>query len=183
MGLFESKESRILRESKVKAVEDEVMLKLSQCQLLDMITDNLINGEEWITTCQSYYDHCVRKVTIGEDFIEVKWFTDVQQTYVSGVSSNGTPQHSVKMVEEVHGKVAYSYTKSGYLPLHQYVSKVIENPKTGDVITVSVERVCYLWTLVVCERLQAKLPRCDFRKPFETSFEYVVPRLEWKDWF
>lgn len=165
------------REKAYKVAEDEVMQKLSQVQLLDLLVENVRNNDEdWVTKCQSYYDSRVRVVNIEEDMFEIKWRRVYQERVQVGTYQDGTPKIETRDAEEVFGRVGYSYTKSGYRPLHSY-----DNGIPGG--TVSSDRVCQLWTKVVHERLQAAMPNCEFSKVNGCSFTYQVPALTWEDWF
>lgn len=186
MALFDfGREKREAEEAKVKMVEDQIMQALAQCELLDMVIDNLLEDEEnpWITTCQSYYDDCKRVVSSGVDMFEVKWFVMRKEPAIVGYDEDGKPIQRMKDVEEILGRVGYSYTKSGYMPLHEYRSSITKNEKTGEKVVISAERMCELWVAVVRERMQAKMPACYFGSPVEAMFAYQVPRLTWKEWF
>lgn len=134
-------------------------------------------NEKWIAACQSYYDNCKRKVTIEPDGVEIKWYTSREEPYTG---SDG--QTHYKKTEDIYGHIEYSYTKSGYLPLHNHL-----NEKGKE--DVSVGKVCYLWASVVQEALQEKMPQCQFNDRikqdglYDASFTYQVPRPSWKRWF
>lgn len=160
MGLFDGG-------AKKEAAENSILQALSQLPILDDLVSTLMNNEEeWITNCQGYYDSRKRQVTIAADLFEIKW---------SDYHYEGERQ-----VEDVNGKVRYGYTSSGYTPLHNHV-----NEKGKE--DVSVGRVIYLWSSIVRERLQAKMPNCQFGSVTEyadhATFTYTVPALTWKRWF
>lgn len=160
MGLFDGG-------AKKEAAENAILQALSQLPILDDLVSTLMNNEEeWITNCQGYYDSCKRQVTIAADLFEIKW---------SDYHYEGERQ-----IEDVNGQVRYGYTSSGYTPLHNHV-----NEKGKE--DVSVGRVIYLWSSIVRERLQAKMPNCQFGNVTEyedhATFIYTVPALTWKRWF
>lgn len=167
MGLFDGK-------AKLESAENEVMQKLSQVPLLDDLIRNLLEeeNEPWIWMSQGYYDNCRRVVTIGPDAFEIKWVSYQKEQYIG---KDG--QVSTKRVENMQGRVGYSYTKSGYIPLHRYV---YDSGKKE----IPTQRVCCLWASVVRERMAAKMPNCMFHEVKEdASFIYIVPSLSFKDWF
>ncbi len=167
MGLFDGK-------AKKEAVENEVLQKLSQVPLLDLLIENVLKSDEpWILQCQSYYDSRKRVVSIDPDGFEIRWSGTHTEEYIG----NDGQAHT-KTVVDVYGQIGYSYTKSGYVPLHHYWS---ENVKGKD---VSTERVCYLWASLIRERMMAKMPQCDFGEVNDSAkFTYTVPALSFKDWF
>lgn len=161
--------------AKKDAVENEILQAMSDLEILDLLVKNVAAEAEeenpWITNCQGYYDNCIRTVTIAADMFEVKW---------SDISYERDAQGKEHRVENVNGRLAYSYTKSGYTPLHSHY-----NEKGKE--DVSVSRVIYLWTTLVHERLQSKLADCSFGYVREgdgfATFDYKVPALTWKRWF
>lgn len=154
MGLFDGK-------AKQERAENEVMQKLAACPLLDFLIDNILAADTWVQMGQSYYDSCRRTVKVEPDTFAILW-------------KNTTTEQNADSIKEC---IAYSYTASGYLPLHYYET---EDKKT----LVSTDRVCYLWASVVRERMAAKMPDCKFGHVNEdASFEYRVPALSFKDWF
>ena len=167
MGLFDGK-------AKKESAENEVLQKLSQIPLLDLLIENVLLEDEdpWITMGQGYYDNCKRVVKIGPDSFEIEWSNYHDEAYIG----NDGQRHTQK-VEEVHGHVGYSYTKSGYLPLHSY--KYDNGNKE-----VPTDRVCYLWASIIRERMMEKMPQCKFGEVNDNaSFTYTVPSLSFKDWF
>lgn len=167
MGLFDGKEKK-------ESAENEVLQKLSQVPLLDLLIENVLNNEEepWILKRQSYYDDGRRVVTIEPDGFEIKWSDSHTEEYIG---NDG--QRHYNSVEDVHGRVGYSYTKSGYLPLHSYR---YDNGKKE----VSANRVCCLWASIIRERMMAKMPQCRFGEVNDSAFfSYTVPSLSFKDWF
>lgn len=159
MGLFDGK-------AKQEAAEEEVMQKLSQVPLLDILIENILGdgAASWIREGQSYYDNCRRKVKIEPDSFEIKW--------------SSYPEEIPGQREEViHESVCYSYTKSGYLPLHQFS---YDNGKKE----IPTEQVCYLWASIIRERMAAKMPNCKFDSVYgDASFTYKVQPPSFKDWF
>lgn len=166
MGLFDNKAKR-------EAAENEVLQKLSQVPLLDLLIENILLEEEaWILQCQSYYDDRCRVVKIEPDGCEIKWFDARREVRM------GSDGHTYReTVEDIHGRVGYSYTKSGYLPLHSY------RYDNGDK-EIPTDRICCLWASVVRERMMARMPQCKFGNVDEkATFSYTVPPLSFKDWF
>ena len=167
MGLFDGK-------AKQESAENEVLQKLSACPLLDLLIENVLSDEEepWLQMGQSYYDSCRRTVKVEPDGFEIKWSSYHSEPYIG---SDG--QRHEQNVEDVHGRIGYSYTKSGYLPLHSYS---YDNGKKE----ISTQRVCCLWASIVRERMAAKMPNCKFGGVTENAtFTYTVPALTFKDWF
>ena len=85
--------------------------------------------------------------------------------------------------EEVADSLLYNYTNSGYMPLHPHLN---EKGKQD----LPVQRVVYLWTVIVRERLQAMFPDCRFGDvvvhPNNNNLcliPYNVAPLMWKRWF
>ena len=168
MGLFDGK-------AKQEAAENEILQKLSQAPILDLLIENVINSgdeEPWLFSGMSYYDSCRRTVIIEPDGFGIKWSSTHEEPYIG---SDG--QRRTQRVEDVHGELGYSYTKSGYLPLHSY--SYDDGRKE-----ISVDRVCCLWASIIRERLAAKMPDCKFGNVGSSAtFTYSVPPLRFKDWF
>lgn len=169
MGLFGEKVKRETKES----AENEVLQKLCACPLLDLLIENILGEEEpWLQMGQSYYDSCCRTVSIEPDGFEIKWSSYHNEPYIG---SDG--QRHEQRVEDVHGCIGYSYTKSGYLPLHSYT---FDDGKQE----IPTHRVCYLLASIVRERMSAKMPHCTFGEVTNNAtFIYVVPAQTFKDWF
>ena len=169
MGLFDGKGK--------KDLENEVLEKLAKVPLLDSLIESILfeDQEPWLQMGQSYYDSCRRVVNVEPDSFEIKW-----SGYHEEASVGNDGQRHTKPVEDIYGRIGYSYTKSGYLPLHNY------NSNDGYKV-VSTKRVCFLWASIIRERMLAKMPTCKFEDVHETgngaSFSYTVPSLSFKDWF
>ncbi len=172
MGLFDGK-------AKQESAESEVLQKLSAVPLLDLLIENVLNeaaaDESWLQIAQNYYDSCKRTVTVEADGFEIKWSGYHDEQYVGNDGNVRT-----KRVEDIYGRIGYSYTKSGYRPLHGYTYE-------GGKKTITTDRVCWLWASVIRERMAAKMPSCDFDGVCGTkggaTFTYTVPKLSFKDWF
>lgn len=167
MGLFDGNAKR-------ESAENEVLQKLSSVPLLDLLIDNVLGAEDepWLQMGQSYYDSCCRIVTVEPDGFEIKWSSYHEEPYIGNDGNRHTQR-----VEDVHGRIGYSYTKSGYLPLHSYS---YDNGKKE----ISSQRVCCLWASIVRERMAAKMPNCKFDGVTDNAtFTYTVPALTFKDWF
>lgn len=161
MGLFDGN-------AKEKAAEEEVMRKLSTLPILDdLIATVMLVAEEkesWIRETQTYYDNRLRTVSIKPDSFEIKWsiYEDLP---------------GVGRKEEVLERVGYSYTSSGYLPLHRYVYD-------GGKKEIPTSRICVLWACVVRERMAAKMQHCEFSNVnHDATFTYKTPMLRFRDWF
>lgn len=167
---------------KQAAVEREILQKMSQLPILDNLIKQLLgeDAEEWMTMGQSYYDNCKRTVTVEPDSFELKWSRYYQERVQVGVYEDGTPKTEMRYKEEILAEQGYSFTKSGYLPLHAHY-----NEKGKE--DVSVGRVCYLWASIIREHLAAEMPNCKFgdveHSSEAASFTYTVPALKFKDWF
>lgn len=169
MGLFDGR-------AKTEALEQEIRERMSALPIFDQLVESLLADETqgWLTQCQSYYDSRKRKVSVEEDCFEIKWSSVQDEKYVDG---NG--QIRYRSVENVHGSVRYSFTKSGYLPLHSYCDE------RGKEL-VSANRIRNIWLGIVREKLLEKMPGCRFEELYSTtatSFEYTVPGLRFRDWF
>lgn len=170
MGLFDGKEKKEKQES----AENEVRQKLSACPLLDLLIENVLGEEDepWLQMGQSYYDDCSRTVKVVPDGFEIKWSSYHYEPYIG---SDG--QSHEQKVEDVNGRVGYSFTKRGYRPLHSYS---YDDGKKN----VSTERVCYVCASIIRERMAAKMPNCKFDSVnWNATFTYTVPALTFKDWF
>lgn len=165
---------------KHEAVENEIMQKLAQVELLELLVKNILREAEesnpWILDCQGYYDNCRREVMIAPDLFAIRWVMVETKEYVGNDGKRHTGQEEKEM-----GYLAYSYTKSGYLPLHNHC-----NEKGKE--DISLARICELWAGVVKESMQAQMPRCSFTQGVNVmndvvTFAYKVPRPTWKEWF
>lgn len=82
--------------------------------------------------------------------------------------------------EETLAERCYSFTKSGYVPLHAH-----HNEKGKE--DVSVGEVCYLLASLIRERMMAKMGDCKFGEVQHSSkaatFTYKVPAQTFEDWF
>lgn len=167
MGLFNNKVRQ-------EAVEQELLEKLSSNPLLDLIVDDILNDEEesWMRFAQSYYDNCLRTVSIQPDLLEIKW-RNLQD--LPTIGSDG--EYYVEQVDDGEVQRCYSYTKSGYVPLHRYS---YDDGKRD----ISIQRICYLWACVVRNHMAKRMPYCNFGEVnTKASFTYTVPFLSFKDWF
>ncbi len=111
MGLFDGK-------AKQESAEKEVIQKLANAPILDLLIDNVIKAsdeESWIMRGQNYYDKCRRTVIVEPDVFGIKWSSMCDKSYI-----DNDGQRKTQRVEEVQGEICYSYTKSGYLLLHSY---------------------------------------------------------------
>ena len=175
-------------EEKVKTVQENVKKKLMSSTLLDGIIDEVFmdGNYPWATECQGYYDNCCRSVFIIEDGFVVKWHSIEQEQYVVKHDGSGNPVYGKRDVEKVHGETAYSFTKSGYMPLHEY-KEIVGEGKTQKEITVEVKDILRICAEVVREKLHEKKIRFYYDAVVSekdiASFVYHVPRGAWKDWF
>lgn len=161
-----------------EAAQNEVLQKLSACPMLDRLIESVLSeceNEPWLQMAQSYYDSRERTVKIEPDKFEIKWSSTHNEPYIG----NDGKRYEQK-VEDVHGRIAYGFTESGYLPLHGY-SYSYDNGKS---VTVDTDTVCRLFASIVQERMEAKMPNCVFGPAsHDKSFTYYVPALTFKDWF
>lgn len=167
MGLFDGKERR-------ESAEREVLQKLSQVPLLNNLIDNILNADDepWLQMQQNYYDNCKRIVTVEPDSFEIKWNSYHEEPVIG---ADG--QRHTQRVEDIHGRIAYRYTLSGYVPLHSYRYE-------NGAKEVSTERICYLFASIIHDRLKEKMPKCIFSEVDNKAvFTYSVPSLPFKDWF
>lgn len=160
MGLFDNG-------AKHASVENMILQSMSQLPILeDLVATVAENEKEWVSKCQGYYDTCQREVIIAPDLFAIKWIDYEVQ--------NG---QKVKVIAD---EVSYSYTKSGYTPIHNHV-----NEKGRE--DVPVNRVVFLWSNIVRERLASKLSDCNFGSVTTCSnyctFTYTVAPLQWRRWF
>ena len=167
---------------KQATLENEILQKMSRVQFLDNLIGQLFGDdlEEWITMGQSYYDERTRVVSVEPDSVSIEWASWDKERVQVGVYDDGTPKTEVRDCKKILGEIAYSFTKSGYLPLHAHY-----NEKGKE--DVSVDRVCYLLASIIQERMAAKMPNCTFGTVSQCSgraiFVYTVPALTFKDWF
>lgn len=175
-------------EEKVKKVQENLKNKLMKASLLDgIIQEVFMEGNyPWATECQSYYDNCCRSVFIVEDGFLVKWHSIEQEQYVMKHDGAGNPVYGKRDVEKVHAETAYSFTKSGYVPLHEYKEMVGEGNSQKEV-NVEVKDVLRICAEVVREKLHAKKIMFQYdsvrSEKDVASFVYRVPRSIWKEWF
>lgn len=162
--------------------KEVLMQKLSVCPLLDRLVDTIKTDPEngWIFLANDYYESRIRQVTIEKDMFEIKWSSFREERYVSGHNDHGNPVYAKRTVEDVFGKVAYSYTKSGYLPLHEF--KYVDEA-TGTEAVIKEKAVIDAWVAIVRERLMSEMPDAVFNNIKGTGFTYVVPALKFEDWF
>lgn len=163
MGLFDNS---------AKKVENEILLKLSQQEILDQILSDIFEcNEKWITECQGYFDDCERVVRVQANSLQVLW-------YDLHIKKDALGQE--RRVEEVHGSLGYQFTDYGYMPLSGHIDK---NGRED----VDVGHVIYLWTKLIREELQSRFPQFVFNEIIEreekSSFIYKVPAIKWKSWF
>lgn len=152
--------------AKKEALEREVAQSLSRLPLLDLVIESLLNNAEcpWLSQGVSYYDTCRRTVIIAPDLLAIE----------KDGEKNITPEDNNTCIE-------YSYTKSGYVPLHGHQNE-------DGIEDISLRRICYLWALVVKERMAADMPMCSFSDVYDgeentVKFTYSVPPMAFQDWF
>lgn len=187
MALFGGKEKK----QAAKEARDQVMRTLAQHEYLVALIEQILieagkipyedaKGEKkiqednkWLTECQSYYDSRQRTVTVGADLFEIKW-ADTHQEQYQGTDGKVYSE----TVEDVHERIGYAYTKNGYKPLSA--------ARIGDTV-VDLATVLSCWASVIKEKMQGAFPELEFKNVIsnqdKASFTYVVPALEWKEWF
>lgn len=146
------------------AVESELRDRFSKSPVLDMLFEQL-KTLDWATTCQSAQDNGLRRVTLTEDTLAIKWAEWHSDSRLAGFNKWGIAQYEQTSTENIHNQVCYSYTKSGYAPLDAYY---------GDVY-IPLERVLELWSDEIKRRLCLTIPGCDCFEGID-SFSYFVPR-------
>ena len=122
--------------------------KMAASPVMDMIFQELMT-EDWAVCRQGTEDNGKRKVILTDDVFAVKW-SKMQTKYV-GSNSWGFAQYEDE--EVFFGRVAYSYTKSGYAPLAAYES---------DGITIPQQQVIKLWASEIQNRMKQLFPGCSF---------------------
>lgn len=160
MGLFSGRAKR-------EAAEQYVRKSLSTVPILDdLIHTVMISEKEWIKSCQGYYDNRKRQVVVQKDLFQIRW---------------GNPKYdnSKESEEGIVDSFNLAYTQAGYVPLHHYVTE--EYPE------VSTQRVLSIWANVIRDHMKAQMPECAFFEVNEYDgfavFTYMVPKIQWKQWF
>lgn len=164
---------------KKEAVENSILQQMSQLPFINDLVANMLAAAEkepWILNCQSYYDTCVRKVTVEPDAVVITWKTQRELYELEDGTNTG-----IRLVEGDFGERGWGFTANGYLPLHSHIN---EKGK----IDVSLSRVCYLLAMLIQEQLVAKFHGCQFDAGVTegrccASFSYRVPERNWMDWF
>ena len=161
--------------------EKVIKEKMATLPILDnlekAIEEDDIKGNPWLAMQQNYYDNRKRIVNVIPDGVEILWCAYHKELVET---EGGKPR--LKEVTETLGRIAYSFTESGYLPLHPYM-----NEKGKPV--VSVARICNIWASLIRERLSAleAMKDCNFNAVStgtdSATFTYTVPALTFKDWF
>ncbi len=175
MSIFTGKNGVIAEENFVMSpIEQEIEKKLEKSgflAVLDEFLDQQAAAAPWLTECQGYYDELVRVVKIHEDLLAIGWKQTVKHTFTSGSRVVGN---------DADEDVSLHFTEFGYVPLHNH-----EAPDGNEDVTI--DRVLFLWGIIVRNRMAAKWPQCAFSPVYqslgEATFSYKVPSREWKDWF
>lgn len=174
MGLFDGV-------AKKEAVEQQIMQQIASYPIIKKLVHeiNLIGKEkeQWLLTCQGYYDSCVRNVIIEPDSLTVTW-TSARTLKISENGSDTKEENE----EGNFGSVCWHFTDKGYVPLHKHYN---EKGK----VDVSLAKVCYLFATLVREQMMVELPEACFCNNiyqdanYRASFTYEVPRGSWQEWF
>lgn len=175
MSIFDGKHKTVAEEQlNLNPLEEEIAQKLAKSGILselDRFLEEKTAQEDWLVTCQSYYDNRRRSVKIHEDLFAIGWNETLTQSLASGERVT---------VIDVDKSVGFHFTDFGYKPLHNH-----ENERGNEDVTI--DQVLFLWGIIVRDRMKAKLPQCKFSPVFqtlgETTFTYTVPEKEWKEWF
>lgn len=195
MALFGGKEKK----QEAKEAREQVMQILARHEYLAVLVEDLLaktgkisygdvngekkiqgdNDEKWLTECQSYYDSRKRIVTVEADLFEIKW-SDTHNEKRQG----GDGRTYFEAVEEVYKRISYKYTNNGYKPL--------SSARYGDT-ALDLDTVLSCWASVIKEKMQGAFPELEFMRVINgqnvvtgeptATFTYMVPELEWKDWF
>lgn len=162
------------------AIEQEVQMKLmsSECYRLFIQELLIIFGNsssesvdpdlqrkamenQWVKNQYNYYDDCRRCIFVGDDVIGISW-----------------PQGEREGVSQ---PILYSFTASGYLPLHDY--------KVDGKVRMNQTNIRRMWCTIIRDGLKAIEPSLVFDNTGKSdsenkqySFNYRVPQNEYKDW-
>lgn len=163
MGLFGPSKIQI------EIAEKKVKQAFAENPLLDDIITTLLNRTDenpWILNCTGYYDKRQRTIIIGRDLL--------------GVVNGRIDFEGGEPKEPKTENLLFSYTASGYKPLHSYVDE------NGDTL-LELNQVMNVWRQVICDRMKQEFPDIKFGAVIlEGSYvtvSYYVPALTWKDWF
>ncbi len=175
MGIFTGKAGANAEENlNLSPIEEEIEAKLAKSGFLaelDRFLDEQAAAEPWLTECQGYYDSLLRVVKIHEDLLAIGWKQVVKRTFTSGSRVDDN---------DMDKDVRLHFTEYGYIPLHNH-----ETPGGNEDVTI--DRILFLWGIIVRNRMAAKWPKCSFSSVYqnlgEAAFSYKVPAKEWKDWF
>lgn len=161
-------------------VQNIASQKLSSHPYLNVLMDALstiVNEDtnQWLTKCQSFYDSRHRTVIVGPDLFQINW-----------VDFCTKPESATSLSEDIHGSIGFAYTNDGYRPLHA--------AKIGEVV-VPISDVVRIWAEIIRTEMIKLFPDFEFQPlrsvyhsgidnpDNEWYFDYIVPALEWKDWF
>lgn len=172
MGLFNGS-------AKKEEIENSIVQKMAQLPIVNELVECILEDVQknpWVLKCQSYYDTCSRSVRIEPDGVVIIWKTQ-QELYELEDGKNV----GIRVVEGDFGRSAWSFTKSGYMPLHSHCN---EKGK----IDVSLSRVCCLFGMLLQKQMAAKFQGCRFDPGVSEGaccayFTYQVPKGTWQDWF
>ena len=175
MSIFGGKTTTIAEENlNLNPIEEEIEAKLAKSGFLaelDAFLDEQAAAEPWLTECQGYYDSLTRVVRIHEDLFAIGWQQIVKRTFTSGTRVDDY---------DMDKSVSLHFTECGYAPLHNH-----ETPEGNEDVTI--DRILFLWGIIVRNRMAAKWPNCAFSPVYqnlgESTFSYKVPAKSWKDWF
>lgn len=175
MSIFDGKHKTVEEEQlNLRPLEQELAEKMAKATILedlDRYIDEMAAKEDWLVSCQSYYDSRRRTVKINEDQFTIEWAETLTQTLTSGERAT---------MIDVDKKLGFRFTDYGYKPLHNH-----ENELGNEDVTI--DQIMFLWGIIVRDRMKARLPQCRFGKVFQnlggTTFTYSVPEKNWKDWF
>ena len=172
MALFGGDKKKAAEEKLIEAFENSFVTK----NFMDYIDEVFSSeGNEWLTLPQNYYDKRTREVSFGPDIFEIKWYDTHNESYYAG------DKLVTRKVEDIYGRVAVSFTASGYKPLHR--SQI-------DDVVFDVKKVIEVWANYIRGKLIEKYPELDFRINVAASgpdilwrLTYNVPELSLHDWF
>lgn len=142
MGILEYFKEKKKKEAEAKAAqaeawrikEENLKKRIESSPIIDALFAEFAK-HDWILRRQSAEDKGEREVCVTNDTISIKWFSMHYSSRVVGQDKWGVNIYKSNMTEEVHGHVAYSFTKSGYAPLDGYLEREV----FAEVITNRIE--------------------------------------------
>lgn len=155
------------QEQKVRDAEQELLSRMAESPILDMIFQE-IKKEEWAMRRQGSEDNGGRDVILTEDSFEVEWSETHEERIFLGSDKLGFPHYRQEWVKNTFEKVNYGYTKSGFAPLSAYTAENGVEFSTGKVVA--------LWRDAVMQKMAEVMPDCEYSKwQHGNGFKYTLP--------